>query len=65
MVENRDVKQKTFVKPIGEKMVLLIKRIQDKFNKKYGFEPTITETTNMICDAIEVKGIHIIWIKSI
>jgi len=60
MAEDRKLKQKTFIKPISEKMVLLIERIQSKFKEKYGFQPSIIEVTNMISDAIESKGIHVI-----
>lgn len=47
------------LKPIGLGMVNLIEKIQEKFNQKYGFKPSIVDVTNMISDAIEKKGISI------
>ncbi len=61
MVEVGEVDNpKTIIKPIGEKMVKLIDRVQLGFEKKYGFRPSIIDTTNMIADAVNTKSIHII-----
>lgn len=63
MVENREIEtenMKAVVKPISEKLAELIDKIQQSFEKKYGFKPSTVNTTAMIADALNKKSIHIL-----
>ena len=52
--------EKKFVKPIGKRLNDLVERIQEAFEEKYCFKPTIVDVTNMIADAINKKGIKLL-----
>jgi len=59
MVEDRRIKEKTQVKPMGDEMVSLIEDIQKKFIKTNGFKPSMVDVTNMLARALRAKKIYL------